>query len=199
MIDFIKGIVIEKNPVSVIVENNGLGYQVNVSVNTFKKLPSVGENVNLKTYLHVREDNLQLFGFYADNERMVFTSLISISGVGPRLAQTILSGLKLDELICAIREGDVGRLTSISGVGKKTAQRLVIELKEKFTHLGLITRDELKEHPFKLTDPVEEEAMMALLALGYKKPVVEKAIIRVRSNGKILTVEDLIKQVLQNI
>ena len=199
MIDFIKGIVIEKNPVSVIVENNGLGYQVNVSVNTFEKLPSVGENVSLKTYLHVREDNLQLFGFYADNERMVFTSLISISGVGPRLAQTILSGLKLDELICAIREGDVGRLTSISGVGKKTAQRLVIELKEKFTHLGLITRDELNEHPFKLTDPVEEEAMMALLALGYKKPVVEKALIRVRSNGKILTVEDLIKQVLQNI
>jgi Holliday junction DNA helicase RuvA len=199
MIDFISGNIADKKPTQVVLESAGLGYLLLISTNTFKDLPDVGAPATLKTYLHVREDNLQLFGFSQENERSVFTGLISVSGIGPRLAQTILSGIQLDELIQSIQNGDLARLTSISGVGPKTAQRLIIELKEKFSQIGLI-KDKLgDEVALPVLNSIEEEAVLALISLGYKRFVVAKALMKARTSGQNETVEELIKRTLQVI
>jgi len=199
MIDFISGIIAEKNPTRVIVDSSGIGYSLFISTGTYKELPAVGEKVRLKTYLHVREDNIQLFAFSGDTERIVFESLISVSGIGPRLAQTILSGLKLEELILSIQRADIEKLTSISGVGTKTAQRLVVELKEKLSQLGLISDETSEESVLPILSSLEEEALLALMSLGYKRQIVVRAISRVRTKGKFDKVEDLIKTALQLI
>jgi Holliday junction DNA helicase RuvA len=199
MIDFMSGTIVDKNPTHVVVQNNGIGYYLHISVNTYELLPKIGEGVNLKTYLHVREDNLQLYAFAEDKERIVFSGLISISGVGPRLAQTILSGIKVDVLIQAIESGDIERLTAISGVGKKTAQRLIIELKEKFAQSGLIKDSQVHELLQPNLNAIEQEAILALISLGYKRSSVEKALLQIRDNGGLDTVEALIKKTLQVI
>jgi len=199
MIDFISGKIAEKSPTRVVLENAGLGYSMFISTSTFKELPAVGEKVVLKTYLHVREDNIQLFAFSGENERIIFEGLISVSGIGPRLAQTILSGLKPEELAVSIQRSDIERLTSISGVGKKTAQRLVVELKEKFSQLGLITDQTGDEIRITELSSMEEEALLALMSLGYKRQIVERALNRARNNGEFGSVEDLIKTALRLI
>ncbi len=199
MIDFISGVVTKKNPTLVVLDNSGIGYGLFISTNTYKELPSVGEKTTLKTYLHVREDNIQLYAFSQEEERVVFLGLISISGVGPRLAQTILSGIKLDELIQSIQNSDVAKLTSISGVGAKTAQRLIVELKEKFSQLGLIKSDIGDKTDLPVLTSLEKEALLALISLGYRRPAVERAISRARNNGSYESVEDLIKIALQII
>ena len=199
MIDFISGIIAEKNPTRVIVENSGIGYSLSISTSTYKELPAKGENVVLKTYLHVREDNIQLFAFSGDNERIVFEGLISVSGIGPRLAQTVLSGMKPEELTLSIQRADIEKLTSISGVGKKTAQRLVVELKEKFSQLGLIMAETGDEFTIPELSSVEEEALLALMSLGYKRQNVLKALNRAKGVGEIESVEDIIKTALQLI
>jgi len=125
MIDFIKGKIAEKTPTRAVVESSGIGYSLFISTNTYRELPGVGDQIVLKTYLHVREDNVQLFAFSNENERTVFESLISVSGIGPRLAQTILSGLQLEELTLSILRGNIERLTSISGVGTKRLKGLL--------------------------------------------------------------------------
>ena len=199
MIDFIQGKIVEKYPTSVILNTNNIGYQIYISINTFVNLPDVGSEVTLKTYLHVREDNIQLYGFMEEQERIVFTGLISISGVGPKLAQTILSGIKLEELIEAIQQGDFNRLTSISGVGKKTAQRLILELREKFSQIGLIKISSRQVQDIYQFTANEQQAVTALISLGYKKQIAEKAISQVGMDNKDLSVEAIIKQALQNI
>ena len=199
MIEFVRGTVIRKSPMSVVVENAGVGLELQISLNTFQFLPDVGEQVQLLTYLHVREDLLQLYAFVDEQERQIFKGLISISGVGPRLAQTILSGIQTSELLQAISSNNVDRLTAISGVGKKTAQRLVIELKEKFSQLGLVIEGDEGDTGGTLFSPLEEEARLALMSLGYKKPVVEKALTRVRKTGAAESLEEIIKQALQQI
>jgi Holliday junction DNA helicase RuvA len=199
MIDFITGKIAEKKPTRVVVESSGIGYSLFISTNTYRDLPAVGESIVLKTYLHVREDNIQIFGFSDVNERTVFESLISVSGIGPRLAQTILSGLQLEELTLSILRGNIEKLTSISGVGNKTAQRLVVELKEKFSQLGLISDDVQDNVPHPVLSSMEEEALLALMSLGYKRQNVERALNRARNNGQFASVEDLIKTALQLI
>jgi Holliday junction DNA helicase RuvA len=199
MIDFITGKIAEKTPTRVVIESSGIGYSLYISTNTYRELPAVGENFVLKTYLHVREDNIQLFAFSSENERTVFESLISVSGIGPRLAQTILSGLQLEELTLSILKGNIEKLTSISGVGTKTAQRLVVELKEKFSQLGLIADDITDETTLPVLTSMEEEALLALMSLGYKRQIVGRALNRARNNGQFDSVEDLIKIALQLI
>ena len=199
MIDFITGTIADKKPTHVVLENGGLGYSLLISTNTYKDQPDLGSKTTLKTYLHVREDILQLFGFSTEDERSVFTALISVSGIGPRLAQTILSGIQLDELIQAIQLGDLPRLTSVSGIGPKTAQRLIIELKEKFSQLGLIKNKLGDKIILPVLSAVEEEALLALISLGYKRPNIEKAIMKARSSGDFESVEELIKKTLQVI
>lgn len=199
MIDFVEGRVDTKFPTHVILENNGIGYDLQISVNTFEDLPAEGEKIRLKTYLHVREDSLQLFAFSREDERRLFKGLISVSGVGPKLAQTILSGIHTSDLLAAIRNGDEQRLTGISGVGKKTAQRMIVELKEKFAMQGFDMEPEKLSRPASAYSALEDEAIMALMSLGYKKASIEKAIDRVRSQEKVVSVEELIKKALQQI
>lgn len=199
MIDFIEGKVAARFPTHVILENNGIGYDLQISVNTYEDLPSAGERVRLKTFLHVREDSMQLFAFSKEDERKIFRGLISVSGVGPKLAQTILSGIRTGELLAAIRNGDEKRLTGVSGVGKKTAQRLIVELKEKFALQGFDMEPDKMVRPLSAYTALEEEAIMALLSLGYKKASIEKAVDRVREQEKVVSVEELIKKALQQI
>ncbi len=198
MIDYISGKVAIKSPTNVVIDVNGVGFDLQISLNTYYILPDVGNEIRLTTYLHVREDILQLYGFADLNERHIFKGLISVSGVGPKLAQTILSGIKSNELLEAIQNGNHDRLTSISGVGNKTAQRLVVELKEKFKQLGLVV-DSSEEHGITELTSSEEEALMALMSLGYKKYNVEKALAKVRKTSATDSVEQLIKQALQQI
>jgi Holliday junction DNA helicase RuvA len=168
-------------------------------LNTFEGLPSIGEDINLKTYMHVREDGIQLFAFSEEKERHIFMALITVSGIGPKLAQTILSGILIEELLKAIQESDLVKLTNISGVGKKTAQRMVIELKEKFTNLGLLADVEDKDLPSHLLSPMEEEALVAMISLGYKRRSVQDVLAKIRQNGKSENVEELIKKALTEI
>jgi Holliday junction DNA helicase RuvA len=199
MIDYIRGKIVRKKPTAIIVEANHIGYVVNISIQTYEKLPDEGQEAKIICYLHVREDILQLYGFADENERNVFLGLISVSGVGPKQAQTILSGIPIHELVLAISESNEERLTSISGVGKKTAQRLIVELNEKFKSLGLISEtSETKEIKLELTT-LEQEAIMALVSLGYRKHAAEKALVKLREGEKILSLEEMIKKVLQAI
>jgi len=198
MIEFINGRLVDKGPTHAIIEVGGFAYRIQISLNTFESLPETGNDLKLVTYLHVREDAIQLFGFSDDRERNVFLGLISVSGIGPRLAQTILSGIKVTELVSAIAGEQTERLTRISGIGKKTAQRLVVELKEKFTGMGLLEDVQTSPQAPALSY-MEEEALMALMALGYKRPAAEKALQRVRKTAEAKTIEELIKLTLQAI
>src|ERR1700694_1439195 len=136
MIAFLRGTLLEKHPNQVIVDTGGVGYDVQIPVSTFSALPDAGLEVKLRIYTHVREDALLLFGFATADEKTIFEKLISISGIGPKLAITVLSGLATPDLLSAIRTGAVQTLVRIPGVGKKTAERIVLELKEKLDMLA---------------------------------------------------------------
>jgi len=198
MYDYISGTLELKKPTEVVIDVQGIGYLLRISLSTYKGLPDTGSKVKLISYLHVREDALILFGFSGDKERDLFLSLLSISGIGPKLAQTTLSGLTPDELILAIQTGDEQTLNSISGVGKKTAQRLVVELQDKFGKLDLNDKISVATHALKLNS-IEQETILALLSLGYNKVSASKAIDKAQKTRKIKTVEELIKTALQVI
>lgn len=199
MYDYISGKLIEKRATEAIIDIGGVGYLTKISLSTYQMLPDEGETVTLKTYLHVREDLLQLFGFFNDEERSIFNGLISISGVGPKLAQTILSGLSPEKLVQAVKHNDEKLLSSISGVGKKTAQRLIVELKDKFEKHIAVGTDSGTEEAVVMLNEVEQEALLALVSLGYNRFAAEKAITRIKQKDRILTVEDYVKHALQVI
>jgi Holliday junction DNA helicase RuvA len=195
MISHLKGTLSHKSPVYIVVDVGGVGYQVFTSLSTFYALPEIGEAVFLKIHSHVREDAFKLFGFLTDEEQMIFGKLISISKVGPKLALSILSGMPPVDLMTAIMENDVARISTIPGVGKKTAERLTLELKDK---LGDITLEFSPGGggPVALGG-VLDDALSALVNLGYKKPQAEKALKSIwEQNGKDHTLEDLIKESL---
>lgn len=198
MFDYVQGILVQKRPTTAVIDVNGVGYAFKISLSTSQKLPQEGQKVTLKSYLHVREDIFQLYGFISEEERELFTGLLSISGVGPKLAQTLLSGLSPDRLAEAIQNGDERTLSSISGVGSKTAQRLIVELKDKVKKFVITAGAEQKPTPA-VMNTMENEAVMALISLGYSKQQAEKTIIRVRQTDKALTAEELIKKALQTI
>jgi Holliday junction DNA helicase RuvA len=195
MISHLKGTLSHKSPIYIVVDVGGVGYQVFTSLSTFYALPETGEPVFLKIHSHVREDAFKLFGFLTDEEQMIFEKLISISKVGPKLALSILSGMPPVDLMTAIMENDVARISTIPGVGRKTAERLTLELKDK---LGDITLEFSpgSERPSSLGG-VLDDALSALVNLGYKKPQAEKALKSIwEQNGKNHTLEDLIKESL---
>ena len=197
MYEYISGVLDTKRPTEIIIDVNGIGFLLKISLSTYKNIPQVGSPIKLKCYLHVREDVLQLYGFNDDKERDVFLSLLSISGIGPKLAQTILSGLSSEELVTAIQVGDEKTLNAISGVGKKTAQRLVVELQDKF---GKLETGENAVTTVKVAyNGVEQETLLALMSLGYTRPAANRAIDRAQKTEKINVVEDLLKQALQVI
>jgi holliday junction DNA helicase RuvA len=170
MIAHLRGKLFSKQPGQAIVEAAGVGYDVVISVPTFTALPREGSEVALFIHTHVREDSLALFGFLDRNEKRLFERLITVSGVGPKLAITILSGLNPERTVAAIRAQDHATLTLIPGVGKKLAERLVVELKEKLEDLAVSTP---AAQP---AGPAAEDVLSALVNLGYQRPAAQKAI-----------------------
>src|SRR5579875_1747266 len=175
MIGHLRGTLLEKHPNQVIVEAAGVGYDVQIPISTYTSLPSEGDAVALRIYTHVREDALLLFGFATSEEKTVFERLISVSGIGPKLAVTVLSGLATVDLVTAIRTGDVQRLVRIPGVGKKTAERIILELKEKLVSVHSGARPappELKES----WGAVDRDVLSALQNLGCSAAAAEQAL-----------------------
>jgi Holliday junction DNA helicase RuvA len=170
MIAHLRGRLFSKQPGQAIVEAGGVGYDVTISVPTFTALPNEGGEVALHIYTQVREDTLALFGFLERNEKRLFERLITVSGVGPKLAITILSGLNLERTVEAIRAQDHATLTRIPGVGKKLAERLVVELKEKLEDLAVAPAGT------RVVAPAAEDVLSALVNLGYQRPAAVKAI-----------------------
>jgi holliday junction DNA helicase RuvA len=178
MIAHLRGRLISKHPSQAIVEAAGVGYDVTISVPTFSELPAMGSEVALHIHTHVREDALALYGFLRIEEKQLFEKLITVSGIGPKLAITILSGIATADMVGAIRTNDYTRLTKIPGVGKKTAERMCVELRDKLEGFG--------ESPApKSVSPIEEDVISALSNLGYQRALAEKAVERaVASVGK---------------
>lgn len=198
MISSLRGRLIQKNPTLVVVDVNGVGYAVNIPLSSYERVGSVGSEVNLLTHLHVREDILQLYGFMTEGERELFGMLIGISGVGPRLAQSILSGISVEDFKQAVAGNDIDMLVAISGIGRKTAQRLIVELKGKF---GDVVEDlVVPGAPSLRAEPsLVEEAVLALVSLGYKKAKAKAAVQRVlEADSETLPVEEVIKRALRH-
>ncbi len=194
MIAHLKGQLTYKSPEYTIVDVNGVGYQVFTPLSTYYALPKPGESVLLLIHTRVREDELKLFGFLTEEEQKIFEKLITINKVGPKLALGILSGMSPADLLTAIMNNDAARLSAIPGVGKKTAERLAMELKDKLSDLALEMEHQPDSAP---REGYFEDALSALINLGYKKPQAEKALNSVyNQNGKDSTLEDLIKESL---
>ena len=200
MIAYLSGKLYEKQANSVIVDVGGVGYEVIIPLSTFYELGEEGSDVQLRIYTHVREDTLQLFGFKTERERELYLKLISVQGIGARSGITMLSGMSADEIIVAIRTDNVVRLTAIPGVGKKTAERLVIELRDKIGDLmgsasaGAGASSGQPEAP---VDEVYEDALSALINLGYQRVAAEKALKAVIQEGTEMTVQKLLRRSLQ--
>ena len=173
MIARLEGVLAEKSPEVVALDVHGVGYEVRVPLSTYFELPDEGKTVRLHIHTHVREDALQLYGFGSEIERVLFKLLISTSGVGPKLALAILSGLPASKLVAALRAGDLASLTGIPGVGKKTAERMVIDLREKALGLEVAARPEQPPAP-----DTAAAAESALTNLGYPRPQAERAVRR---------------------
>src|SRR3989441_10335310 len=170
MIAHLRGKLISRHPNEVIVETMGVGYDVTISVPTFSELPPAGSEVALHIHTHVREDVIALYGFLRPEEKQLFEKLITVSGIGPKLAITILSGMPADDMVNAIRGNDVARLTRIPGIGKKTAERMVLELRDKLPPQGT---DQVQV--VLSLSAVQEDVLSALMNLGYQRPLAEKA------------------------
>jgi Holliday junction DNA helicase RuvA len=177
MIAHIRGKLLAKHPNQAIVETTGVGYDLVISVPTFSELPGVGNEVALHVHTHVREDMIALYGFLRPEEKKLFEKLITVSGIGPKLAITILSGMAAEDMVNAIRGNDIARLTRIPGIGKKTAERMVLELRDKLP--APVT--EVAAAP--AISPVEEDVLSALMNLGYQRPAAERALSGVNKNG----------------
>ncbi len=176
MIAHLRGRLIAKHPNQAIVEAGGVGYDVVISVPTFSDLPAAGAEVALHIHTHVREDAIALFGFLRPEEKQLFEKLISVSGIGPKLAITILSGMPANEMVSAIRGNDIARLTRIPGIGKKTAERMTLELRDKLEQFGAAPA----AAP---ASPVEEDVISALVNLGYQRGMAERALAAATKNG----------------
>ena len=194
MIAHLKGQLTYKSPEYTIVDVSGVGYQVFTPLSTYYALPDPGQTVSLRVHTRVREDELKLFGFLTEEEQTIFQKLITINKVGPKLALGILSGMSPADLISTIMNNDAARLSTIPGVGKKTAERLTLELKDKLADLAL----EMEHHPEAAPKQgFYDDALSALVNLGYKKPEAEKALKTIyNQNGKDASLEELIKESL---
>lgn len=193
MITHIRGKLVEKNPTYVVIEANGIGYWLNISLNTFSELPDE-EAVFLYTFLSVREDAHTLFGFISKIEREIFKLLISVSGVGPSIARTMISSMTTDEIQHAIASGDVALIQSVKGIGTKTAQRVLVDLKDKI--LKTYSIDEVSVSG---SNTNKNEALTALEVLGFNKKQSEKVIDKILKEDKTLSVEAIIKTALKNL
>jgi len=198
MINFLQGKIVEKSPTKLIIDVNGVGYEVNITLSCYEILGSTGEKATVITYLHVREDILQLFGFKSSSERELFLQLISAPGIGPKKAQVILSSVSVEHLQKYIIDEDLAALTSLSGVGRKTAQRLILDLKDKIKPATLVRELLVPGMELSARERVINEALTALISLGFAKNNAQIAIQKViQQSEQELTLEELIKQALR--
>jgi Holliday junction DNA helicase RuvA len=205
MIAHLSGTLLSKQATSVILDVNGVGYEITIPVSTFYDLEEPGSNVQLRVYTHVREDALQLYGFKTARERELFLRLISVSGIGPKLGITLLSGMSADEMIASIRTNNLARLTLIPGVGRKTAERLVMELRDKVASLSSA---ELEEElgakssagaSIPTEDSMRSDVLSALLNLGYQRNAAEKAVGSAIDEGGDISVELILRRSLRKL
>lgn len=190
MIGYLTGKIVLKKPTKIILDVHGVGYLVNISISTFEKLPEDNQQVSLFTYLNVKEDALDLYGFWTIDEKEMFELLISVSGIGPKIAQSILSSIQIDELKEAIKFGNLPRLTSIPGIGRKTAERLLLELKDKVDSISEI--DLTKTVGFS----IKNDAVLALSNLGYNQKTAVNVIRQIMEQKPDISIEELIKEAL---
>lgn len=198
MIAFLEGKLVECSPTELVLDVNGVGYSVHIPLSTFEALRRTDGRVKILTYLHVREDTMQLYGFATEAERGLFRLLLSVSGIGPKMAQGILSGLSAEELKNAIGGGNVALLTSIPGVGRKTAERMVIDLRDKITRKEVVSQPAA---PSSKQMKLQAEAIVALMSLGYTRQSAEKSLNAVLrdSSDRDLSLEEMIKRSLRHV
>ena len=197
MISYLRGRIVRKSPTELVIDVNGVGYALSIPLSTYTAFEDAAGEVTVLTHLHVREDIQQLYGFATDGERDFFRLLISISGIGPKMAQGILSGMGIEELRQSILQADTAKLTSVPGVGRKTAERIIIELRDK------VAKPDSPEPAALLTSPqlkVRAEAIVALMSLGYTRQNAEKALSAVLTDpaSRLLSVEELIRTSLRS-
>ncbi len=185
MIASLKGIVSSKRPEGVIIDVGGIGYHVSIPLCSLGNIPDAGGEIFLHTYTHVREDALQLYGFLSEEERKVFATLLGINGIGPKLGLTILSGMPVQRFMEAVANEDIPLLSSIPGLGKKTASRLILELREKLPKISVHSKDK-----------ISDDAVSALINLGYRRSLSEKAVETALKNGAD-SIENMIKEALK--
>jgi len=197
MIGFLRGRIADKQPNRLIVDVQGVGYEVHVPLSTFYDAGEAGADITLRIYTHVREDALQLYGFLTELERQLFERLIGISGIGPKLAIAVLSGMDPRDLLLSVQRGDVARLTSIPGVGKKTSERIVLELKDRLAQLpGAVAVEAISTNG---VDRVRGDLLSALQNLGYHRPQAEKAIDATLQTMSDPTFEQALKAALREL
>lgn len=194
MIAHLRGTLLAKHPNQAIVETHGVGYDVAISVPTFTEMPAAGAEVALHIHTHVREDALSLYGFLRLAEKQLFEKLLTVSGIGPTLAIKILSGMPADEMVGAIRGGDLARLTRIPGIGKKTSERMVLELRDK---LPAVTG--ASEMAAAVASPVEEDVISALVNLGYPRAAADKALLAARGGKSPQSFDVLFREALGSL
>jgi Holliday junction DNA helicase RuvA len=198
MIAHLRGTLLEKHPNQVIVEAAGVGYDVTIPVSTFSALPEAGKEARLRIHTHVREDAIQLFGFATADEKLLFERLITVSGIGPKLAVTVLSGLAAGELVAAIRGGQTATLVRIPGVGKKTAERIVLELRDKLDGLAVpAAMGGAAVPPVEALTPIDQDVLSALVNLGCNRAAAETAIRKARASGAKADFEPLFRKALE--
>ena len=191
MIGFLSGKIISSKPTKILLDVNGVGYVVFISINTFEEI-SNKEIISLYIHTHVKEDSITLYGFHNESEKEIFELLISISGIGPKLALGVLSGIQTEDLKEAILNGDVSRMVAIPGIGKKTADRLILELRSK---VGEVRVEGEHTVPY----GVKQEAVSALTTLGYNYATAEKVVRQILSSSPACTLEELIKNSLSEL
>jgi Holliday junction DNA helicase RuvA len=203
MIAHLSGTLLSKQATSVILDVSGVGYEVSIPLSTFYELEDAGATVQLRIYTHVREDALQLYGFKTARERELFLRLISVSGIGPKLGITLLSGMSAEEMISSIRTNNLAKLTLIPGVGRKTAERLVMELRDKVASLSGEIEEELGSTTDVAAVPTEDamraDALSALLNLGYQKNAAEKAVTAAMTETPDVSVESILRSSLRKL
>lgn len=194
MIAHLRGKLLAKHPNQAIVDVAGVGYDVTISVPTFSDLPPLGSEIALHIHTHVREDALALYGFLRSAEKLLFEKLITVSGIGPKLAITILSGMAADEMVGAIRGNDVARLTRIPGIGRKTAERMILELRDKLPQIAPAAAPAAPT-----LSATEEDVLSALMNLGYQRAAAEKALAAVAKDGTAKTFDQMFRSVLSRL
>ncbi len=193
MIAHIQGRLVEKNPTDVVIDCNGVGYQLHISLHTYSLIPNV-ENIKLFTFLQIKEDAHTLFGFVEKSEREIFKLLLSVSGIGANIARTMLSSMEPKQILQAIASADVGTIQSIKGIGSKTAQRVILDLKEKVLKVY-----DLDEVSMALNNTNKDEALSALEVLGFNKKLAERVVEKIVKESPDASIESLIKQALKNL